>query len=320
MRKQILVGVAVFLAIAVPGVWAQTKGPKVIRRAQPPKFTADRTFFNDAFQEGLVGERPGNLSQAGPAVAASGSTPAAGSGSPATGGGTGTWAAMISSGTIEDEIKATKLLVDQGVTTPSDFAGKGYKLARREFSILAMLFAIINEYDGEVRWKADAATARDTFARTAANAKVGTVQVFNEAKQRKAELQDLMGGSSPFTEKAAEAKNNWAAICDRAPLMQYLEKVWEPEMKPLLSDKAQFTANADKLAHDAEMFAAIGDVLAKEGMMDADSDEYKAFCIKLRDSAKEIAEAAKSKNFDAASKASAEIGKSCVECHENYRS
>lgn len=318
MLKQMLVGLAVFLAIAVPGVWAQTKGPKVIRRAQPPKFSADRTFFGDAFQEGLVGERPANLGQA-PAMAA-GSSPAAGSASPAGGGGTGTWASLISSGTIEDEIKATKLLVDQGVTTPSDFAGKGYKLARREFSILAMLFAIINEYDGDVRWKNDAAIARDTFARTAANAKVGTVQVFNEAKQRKSELQELLGGSSPFTEKAVDPKNNWGAICDRAPLMQYLEKVWEPEMKPLLSDKAQFTANADKLAHSAEMFAAIGDVLAKDGMMDADSDEYKELCFKLRDAAKEIAEAARSKNFDAASKASSEVGKSCTECHENYRS
>ena len=318
MLKQAFVGLVVFLVIAVPGVLAQTKGQKVIRRAQPPKFTADRTFFEDAFKEGLVGERPANLGQPVTVVAATGSTPATGSGTAAGPSGAG-WPALISAGTIEDEVKATKLLIDQGVTTPSDFAGKGYKVARRDFSTLAMLFAIINEYDGEVRWKSDAAIARDTFARTAANAKVGTVQVFNEAKQRKAELQDLLSGSSPFTEKAVEPKNNWAAICDRAPLMQYLEKVWEPEMKPLLSDKAQFTANAEKIAHDAEMFAAIGEVLAKEGMMDADSDEYKAFCHRLRDAAKEIAEAAKSKNFDAASKASTEIGKSCVECHENYR-
>ena len=321
MHKQWLVGVAVFLSIAAPGVWAQTKGSKVIRRAQPPKFTADRTFFSDAFKEGLVGERPANLGQPATAVAATGgnAAPMGGAAPAAVPAGSG-WSTMISSGTIEDEIKATKLLLDQGVTTPSDFAGKGYKVARRDFSMLAMLFAIVSEYDGDVRWKANSTTARDTFARTAANAKVGTVQVFNEAKQRKAELQDILNGSDPFTEKTAEPKNDWATICDRAPLMQYLEKVCEPEMKPLLSDQAQFNANADKLAHNAEMFAAIGEVLAKEGMMDADSDEYKEFCQRLRDAGKEIADAARSKNFDAASKASIEIGKSCTECHENYRS
>jgi hypothetical protein len=319
MRKQIVVAIVAFLVIAVPGVWAQTKSTKLIRRAQPPKFTADKTFYSDAFKEGLVGDRPSNFGEAA-APMATASSPATGSASAGASNVGSGWAALISSTTIEDEIKATKTLVDQGVTTPSDFAGKGYKVARRDFSILAMLFAIIGEYDGEVRWKSDGASARDVFARTAANAKVGTVQVFNEAKQRKVELQDLLGGSSPFTEKAIDPKNNWPAICDRSALMQYLEKVWEPEMKPLLSDKAQFTANSAKLAHDAEMFAAIGDVLAKEGMMDADSDEYKAFCIRLRDAGKEMADAAKTKNFDAASKAGIEIGKTCAECHENYRS
>lgn len=321
MLKQILVATCVFLAIAVPGVLAQTRGGKTIRRAQPPKFNGDRTFFSDAFKEGLVGERPANLSQ--PAAAAApaataGSTPQAGSGSgssPVAGG----WSSMISAATIEDEIKLLKTQVDKAIVSPSDFAGKGYKAARRDFSTLAMLFAIVNEYDGDVRWKNDGATARDAFARTAANAKVGSVQVFNEAKLRKTELQDLVNGSSPFTEKATEPKNNWSTICDRAPLMQYLEKVWEPEFKPLLSDQTQFSANGEKITKYAEMFAVVGEVLTKDGMMDADDDEYKAFCIRLREAGKEIKEAVKTKNFDAASKASTEIGKTCVECHENYR-
>jgi cytochrome c556 len=54
-------------------------------------------------------------------------------------------------------------------------------------------------------------------------------------------------------------------------------------------------------------------------MADADAEEYQQFCNRLRDAAKEIADAVKTKNFDQASKAAAEIGKSCVECHENYR-
>jgi hypothetical protein len=322
MPSKLLVAFCTFLVIAVPGVLAQTKGSKTIRRAQPPKFNSDSTFYADAFKEGLVGERPANLGQSSSASGtsvASGSSPSAGSGAPAAVGSGSGWSALISSGTIEDEIKGMKSAIDQGVTTPSDFAGKGYKVARRDFSILAMLFAIITEYDGDVRWKSDGPAARDAFARTAANAKVGTVQVFNEAKQRKAEMQDLISGSSPFAGKGGEPKNNWASVCDRAPLMQYLEKVWEPELKPVLSDKAQFAANSEKILHQAEMFAAVGEVLAKDGMMDADSDEYKAFCIRLRDAGKEIAEAVKTKNFDAASKASIEVGKTCTECHENYR-
>jgi cytochrome c556 len=129
-----------------------------------------------------------------------------------------------------------------------------------------------------------------------------------------------VGGSSPFASKSAEAKAQWSQVANRAPLMQYLESAWEPRLKPALSDKAQFTANADKIIREAELFAAIGEVLAKDGMADADAAEYKDFCNKLRDGAKEIIQGVKQKNFDQASKASSVIGKACAECHENYRS
>jgi cytochrome c556 len=315
---------AIAAAVCLPAVlaWSQTKAPKVVKRAQPPKLdNSGGEFYDDAFKDGLVGERPANLGQtAATAVVGTGTPGGSAAGSGATGIPGSGWSGLISAATIEDEVKSLKLQVEANVTTPSDFAGKGYKLARRDFSVLAMLFGIAGEYDGEVRWKKDAPAARDVFARTAANAKVGTSQVFQEAKLRRDELGDLVNGSSPFGGKEAEAKATWKDVCNRAPLMQHLESIWEPRLKPLLADKGQFTANGSKIAHDAEMIAAIGDVLAKNGMADADDDEYQAFCAKLRDGGKAIAEAVKVKNFDAAAAGSGIISKSCVACHENYRS
>jgi cytochrome c556 len=314
---------ALLIIAAVPALlWAQTKAPKVYKRSQPPKFTSSDPFFADAFKEGLVGERPADLGKAGaPAIAASSgnasSALAAGSASAAPGSG---WSALISAATIEDTIKSLKQQVDKNVTTLSDFKGKGHKAARRDYSLLAMLFGIAAEYDGDVRWKKDAAAARDAFARSAANFKVATDAAFNEAKARKEELGELVGGSSPFAGKEADAKAPWGQVAGRAPLMQVLESAWEPRLKPLLSDKAQFTSGGDKIVREAELFAAIGEVLGKEGMEDADSEEYKAFSNRLRDGAKQIIEAVKQKNFDDAAKASSVIGKACAECHENYRS
>jgi cytochrome c556 len=97
-----------------------------------------------------------------------------------------------------------------------------------------------------------------------------------------------------------------------------LEVIWASSSR--FSDKGQFTANSEKVLHDAEIMSAIGLVLAKEGMEDADSDEYKKFCDALRDGAKEIVEGAKTKNYEQAAAGGAIIGKACVECHENYRS
>ncbi|ADB14773.1 hypothetical protein Psta_0076 [Pirellula staleyi DSM 6068] len=304
---------------AIPTASAQQKPPKTITRAKPPAFPAnDSTFFEDAFRDGLVGGRPADLSKAVVAAPSGGAAaPMANAGGPTSGTG---WSALISPTTIEDEIKALKLVIDTGITTPSDFAGRGYKAARRDFSMLAMLFAVAGDYDGEVRWKKDAPAARDIIGRTAANSKVGTSQVFQEAKLRKQELQDLLSGSSPYAGKEAETKVTWPNVCDRSPLMMHLENIYEPRLKPALADKGSFTANADKILHDAEIIAVIGDVLTKEGMMDADDDEYKVFCEQMKKAGKEIAEAVRLKNFEAASSASTEIGKACTACHENYRS
>jgi len=315
--------VAVMLAAVLS---AQTKTPKTSRRAQPPPKEKLRNdlFFTDAFKEGLVGERPADFGKASApasgAVASIAPGAASAAGTPSIAGGSGHWSGFISASTIEDTIKSFKQQVDKDVTTLSDFKGKGHKLARRDYSMLAMLFGIAGEYDGDVRWKKDAPAARDAFARSAANFKVATDQAFNEAKARKDELSELVGGSAPFAGKTADAKATWGQVAGRAPLMQYLESAWEPRLKPALSDKGQFNAGGDKIVREAELFAAIGEVLAKDGMPDADTAEYKAFCNRLRDGAKEIIDAVKQKNFDQASKASSVIGKACAECHENYRS
>lgn len=317
------------LAWLVSPAAAQTKAPQAVRRAQPPKFdaapAAPSPFYRDAFAEGLVGSRPANLGQAAN-VARAGSAPAAdsasaadsGAGAPGGVAGSG-WSAIISSTTLEDMVKGLKLQVDQNVTTPTDFAGKGYKAARRDFTILAMLFAIAGEYDGDVRWKKVAPAARDVFARTAANAKVGTPQVYQEAKLRKEELADLLSGSSPYGGKESEAAAPWKDVCGRSPLMQHLEAVWEPSLKPHLTDKAKFAANREEITKHAEMLAAIGQVLTKPGMPDADDDEYAKFCQELRDGARAIADAVKLDNYDAAAAGSAQITRSCAQCHESYR-
>jgi cytochrome c556 len=320
MRATVTILVLAGMTLCAAWAFAQSKAPKP-KRVAPPKFTKTDPFFEDAFKDALVGERPADLSKVAAAVAATSSSAATGAVVTAapTAGGSG-WSQFISATTIEDTIKSLKLQVDKEITTPSDFAGKGHKLARRDYTLLATLFGIAGEYDGDVRWKKDAPAARDAFARSAANFKVGTAQAFQEAKLRKDELSELVGGSSPYAGKEADTKAAWPTVAGRAPLMQFLETAWDPRLKPGLADKGQFAAKIDAIVKDAELFAAIGEVLAKEGMPDADSDEYKAFSHRLRDGSKQILDAVKLKNYEQAASASAAIGKACAECHESYRS
>ncbi|MDP6443024.1 MAG: hypothetical protein QGG36_15120 [Pirellulaceae bacterium] len=304
-----------FLGLQVIGLLAQDgKSTAKKGRARLPVFTpadVDKVFFADVFSA-LVGERPANLSSGG-ATGTGGTTTAE-----VEKAATGTWAAYISATTIEDEVKAIKLIVDKDVTTPSEFKGRGYREVRQHFSVLAMLFGVINEYDGDVRWKKDAVAGRDAFGRTAANAKVGTTQVYNEAKLRKQELQDLVGGGSLPAGKG-EVENNWAQIAERSPLMQRLEVAQMTNLQPMLASEGEFKKNMDRIFHEAEILAAISHAMTLEGMEDADDDEYKAFSEKMRQAGVDIKDAVKLKNYEKASKAAAAMTQSCDECHESYR-
>lgn len=294
------------------------------KRTPPPAFDpakARQIFFEDVFSR-LEGERPADAStgassgsapgQGATATASPG--PGASSASPAT----GAWSKIISPTTIEDEIKSIKLEVGKNVTTPSDFAGRGYKVIRREFSVLAMLFAVIHEYDGEVRFKKDAAAARDLFARTANNAKAGgNTNVFNEAKARKTDLDELLNGSS--LEAKAEDSQEWSAIVDRVPLMQRLESAFQTRVNPAMGNKDEFSKNMETVVHESELIALIASVLTQEGMNDADDDTYKGFAESMRQGATEIVEAAKLNSYDQARGAAGKILKACDQCHEAYR-
>ena len=181
-----------FLAIAAiftaawTTAWAQTKGKP--RRAKPPTWDEKevrKIFFENIFDGNvLVGDRPadmGVVSKAKPNGGSGSSGGAVASGASANpsasggaGGGAG-WSTIIACSTIEDEVKAIRQGIDESVTTPTDFAGKGYKSARMHFTVLAMLFGIASEYESDVRWKSDAPRARDAFARAAA--KIGRAHV-----------------------------------------------------------------------------------------------------------------------------------------------
>ena len=228
------------------------------------------------------------------------------------------WSKIISASSIEDEVKAIKLATDKNITTPQDFAGRGYKEVRRDFSILAMLFAIINEYDGDVRFKKDAAAARDIFARTASNAKAGNNNVYNEAKKRKDDLLDLINGSA-LTAKAETEENDWERIADRSPLMQRLATAQEQKLAKWTSSEDAFSEEIESVMREAELIAAIAEALTREGMEDGDDETYAEFADLMKTSALDVVAAVKSNNAEQARKASGEIAKACSDCHDNYR-
>jgi hypothetical protein len=232
--------------------------------------------------------------------------------------GGGDWAKRIAAVSLEDEIKRLKLQYDRVVTTPGAFRSGGYQDARRQLSTLAMLFAVVSQYDGEIRWKEEAAVARDLLARTAFNSKAGSMQVYNEAKLRKADLQALLSGAS-LNGRDAEAENDWGKIVDRAPLMEYLDAVLYDQLDPLSRNASEIEENKVSLQRFAEIVAVVGDVLLKEGMPQADDEDYQKLSQVMIDAALEVRGALQRGDTEQVGVAISEISQSCDACHEQYR-
>ena len=288
------------------------------RRAPAPTFTNDSfrgVFFSDTSQA-IRGERPqlGAVREAvvPQGMATSVATKSA-SNAPASG-----FSALISPATLEDEIKRIRLKFDSEVTTPAAFASGGFQTARVHLTVIASLFAIINEHNGDVRWKKDAAAARDLIARTASNCKSGSGQVYNEVKLRKTDLEDLVSGSG-LADRQAEPENDWSMIADRVPLMNYLESVIEGPIKEGTRDEAAVKSEGDRVRRAAELIASVGEILTKEGLADSEDADYTALCREMSTAARGITLALDQGNAAAVSAAAGAVTQSCAKCHEGYR-
>jgi hypothetical protein len=121
------------------------------KRARPPQWpkTVKDVFFDDARTK-LSGPRP----VAGDKATVAG-TPSGDGGDAAntSQSGTFTWSKLIDPETLESETKTIQAALSENVTTPAKFKGGGYKEGRLLLSMQAVVFAIIAEYDGEVRWQ-----------------------------------------------------------------------------------------------------------------------------------------------------------------------
>lgn len=309
---------AMFAALSSAAILAAKAPSEPQKRARPPKWSADvlDAFFPDARAK-LVGTRPDYEK----ANAVAGAAPAPDeTGAPAPAGaptGNG-WSKLIDAETIETEIKRLAQEVAKDVTTPAPFKGGGFKDCRRQFSVLAALFAVAAEYDGEVRWKDSAPLLRDVFARAGHNCKVGTDQSFQEATQRKQNLADLIAGNRPKTSDA-ERKADWAQVADRPPLMQRMNIAQQDRLQKWLSSKEEFAAHREEVQHESQLIATIADIIGREGFEYWDDDTYAQFARDLKQSASDISAAVELDNFEQARQAIGKASKSCANCHEGYR-
>lgn len=314
------------ILIAMVGVvfWSAAafsqKPVKRPNRAAPPKFNPsdfDGVFYKDALSQ-LQGPRPTPGSDAG-SKSNSGAMANAGSGTSESNGAApsnGSWKTLISGSSIEDLMKEAKLRIDGVITTPAKFAAGGVIEARKEFTLVATLMAIIQEYPEEIRWKHSAAYGRLIFSKMASNCKVGTQPVFNEAKLRSQDLGELLKGSK-LSGQVEEV--GWEETSDRTPAMKILEWALRENLAKQTASEKEFQQSKEDVKKYAELVAAYGLVLQQKGMNDSDDETYAQFSQAMTDAAASVVAATIAGDAESARVGVGKIDQSCNKCHESYR-
>lgn len=229
------------------------------------------------------------------------------------------WSKLVSATTIEDAIKGLVAGSAEVTRSPSGFKGGGNKQARQNYSVAAMLFGVIAQYDGDVRWKKDALELRTLYARAAANCKVGTDNSYKEAKMRSDDLAELVAGGKIELPKAdAEAK--WADVVNRPPLMARMGvEGYSQPLKAWTADRGEFSKNRAQLVKEAELVAVIARVIQDPSFEYGDDETYSEYARELEQQAREIVEAVQADSFQRAQAAAGRLNQACNTCHDGYR-
>lgn len=324
-QSLLLTCLGLFLASWTPwepsSLQAQTKIPQV-RRVKRPKFVEKQwegIFFKDLFTEGLVGQRPEKLAPGQapviPGLVAGGPKPAAAD-ADSSANGTG-WSVIISGSSLEDEVKTLQQSLAKDITTPSKFKAD-YGKVHQSFSILSMLFAVIREYDSDVRWKKFAPEAQASFEKAAANSRVGTIQSYESCKRRAEDLTEMVrGGNFNGTEKAAD-ELDWSTVVGHSPIMKQLE-ISLGKLKPLTSSKKEFESNVGEVMRHAELIAVMSKTVQLENMEYAEEEGYVEYAKAMLDAANKTAQGCRNGDYDAVTAGVNMIGQTCSNCHDDWR-
>lgn len=311
---QLILFVVCLVGGSVLAAQIQEQEPKrPVTRAKRPSFEKkdwSGVFFEDVFSEGLTGQRP---SQASPNVASQSSDNTTEAVT------TGSWSALIDGFVIENEVKRWQQELAGQVTTPIKFKTTHQEISE-QFSMLAMWFAIIGQYQGDVRWKEESNSVRTAFVDAAVKSRQTDMSAFNNVKQRTEDLAELVrGGKFPEEPDADGEISDWSMVVDRNPIMTRLELSVSEELKQPTSSEKDFKDNIDLIIHEASLIAAMGRVLQLPEMLDADDDDYKAYSEEMLAAAQEMKNAARENSLERVNVALNKINQACTNCHGDFR-
>jgi hypothetical protein len=313
MRAARFLAFVLMITTLSAAVWAQPGRAAKKNTVPPPKWDereVKKTFFDDVTKHVGPGQ-PGGTRPA--ATAAAGTSP----GAPAAVGGYA-WSKLADAETLEAEIKKSINALGPAVENPGQFKSQHFRQARRHYSSLAVWFGVAANYDGDIKWKENAASLRDGIAKAGFNCKVGSDQSFQEARGRLEDLRTLLEGGSPKL-NPAEAAAEWKSVADLTELMKRMEEGGQNSLTPWTASANEFKANKDKIRHEAQLLAVLAEVIKHPSYEYGADANFVKYADDLRNACLEVVDGAKTDNYDKARTGAGAMSKACSGCHGDFR-
>ena len=292
------------------------EGPPKFEPAKVALFESDlRTKIGPGLPGGVTPPASGG---GGGNTASPGDDPGAGGGG-GGGGGSLAWSKLITPENLEAEIKALQKPAGESTKTMNVFKGNGRVLAQNTFAELAVLFGVIAQYDGDVRWKKESLGLTKIYAQATNNCKTSSDAAYKGAQLCTQQLAELIRGTPPEMPKA-DAPNSWKDVTDRPSLMRRIEELRTgPNVPKWISGKNDFKKNKDALLREAQIMLMISEVIKDKNFESGDDDSYQKYAKAFSEQCVAFVEAIKSDNQDKAQGLMAGVSKSCDTCHGDFR-
>lgn len=228
------------------------------------------------------------------------------------------WSSRIDATALEDEIKATMIRLEDGLSGAHRFKAGGFRDAQRLFHLLAVWFAIVDQHESPIRWKSQAARVAQQMAATARACGEPNDAAYQAAREGQRKLSDLIRGSRRPS-ATAHGPSDWQSLSPRTVIMQRLDEAWQEQLRPWLADASQFRRRRSAVIHEAQIASALARVVRSEAYSYAEEAQYAGPAQQLEAAAGRLADAARSDNYEQARQAGVQVSRTCTECHDAFR-
>ena len=230
------------------------------------------------------------------------------------------WSQFITPETIEKEVAVISEAAVEDVKNPGFFSSRGFRGAYVNQSVLAIMFNVAANYDGDMKWKDKGAGLRDLAVAAADSAENKDQAAFEASEASTQAVGKLVKTGNSDALPGVAAIESWQEqVSAFGPIMRRMEDAHRRRLYRWTANQNEFEANAADVKHEAEVLGTLAQVILDKSYDLAGEGDYREFAQALRDACVQTVAAVKENNYEKARAAVAEVNSQCDNCHTNYR-